>query len=128
MTPWIIAVLVLFFVQTVLPSAARAASGEAAQLRYLRGNRDKRPEPTVMAARMERALRNMFEALPAFLALALLAEIKGVTGGLALTGAMVFFAARVAYVPAYGSGIVLLRSGVWSIGLIGLIMMLIGVL
>jgi len=128
MTGWILAVLALFFEQSLLPSMARAASGAPAQLRFLRGPRDERPEPTVMAGRMERALRNMFEALPVFLALALLAELRGVTEGWALTGAATFFAARLAYVPAYASGIVLLRSGVWALGHAGLVMMIIGIL
>ncbi|GGD36513.1 membrane protein [Sinisalibacter lacisalsi] len=127
MTGWILAVLALFFLQTLLPSMARAASGAPEQLRFLRGPRDERPAPTVMAGRMERALRNMFEALPIFIALALLAEVKGITGGWALTGAAVFFAARLAYVPAYGSGIVLLRSAVWAVGHAGLVMMIVGV-
>jgi uncharacterized MAPEG superfamily protein len=128
MTGWILAVLALFFVQTLLPSMARAANGAPEQLRFLRGNRDDRPAAPVMAARMERALRNMFEALPVFLALALLAEVHGITEGWALTGAALFFAARLAYVPAYGTGIVLLRSAVWAVGHAGLVMMIFGVL
>lgn len=127
MTGWILAVLALFFVQTLLPSMARAANGSPEQLRFLRGPRDDRPAPTLMAGRMERALRNMFEALPIFLALALLAEARGITEGWALTGAGVFFTARLAYVPAYASGIVLLRSGVWAVGHAGLVMMIVGV-
>jgi uncharacterized MAPEG superfamily protein len=128
MTGWILAVLALFFVQTLLPSMARAANGAPEQLRFLRGPRDERPESTLMVGRMERALRNMFEALPIFLALALLAEVRGIAEGWALTGAAVFFVARLAYVPAYGSGIVLLRSGVWAVGHAGLVTMIVGVL
>ena len=81
-----------------------------------------------MAGRMERALRNMFEALPVFLALALLAEARGITEGWALTGAAVFFAARLAYVPAYGTGIVWIRSTTWAVGHAGLGMMIYGIL
>lgn len=128
MTGWILAVLGLFVVQTFLPSAMRARSGEADQIAYLRSNRDARPPAPVMAARMERALRNLMEALPVFLPLALLAEIKGIEDGWALTGAAVFFFARLAYVPAYGSGIPLLRSAVWTVGHAGLVMMVAGIL
>lgn len=127
MTPWILAVLALFFLQTLLPSMARAASGDPEQRDFLRGNRDEEPPHTVMSGRMAHALRNMFEALPVFLPLALLAEIHG-PDGWSLWGAAIFFFARLAYVPAYGSGIVMLRSGVWTVGLAGLIMMVIGVL
>ena len=128
MTTWILAVLALFFVQTYLPAMARAASGDPVQLKFLKGTRDDRPDPTLIAGRMERALRNMFEALPVFLALALLTEVKGIAEGWTHTGAAVFFIARVAYVPAYGSGIVLLRSGVWSVAVAGLVMMIVGLL
>ena len=128
MTGWILAVLGLFVLQTFLPSAMRARSGEADQIAYLRSNRDARPAAPVMAGRMERALRNLMEALPVFLPLALLAEIKGIEGGWALTGAAVFFFARLAYVPAYASGIPLLRSAVWTVGHAGLVMMVVGIL
>lgn len=128
MTPWILAVLALFFVQTLLPSIARGASGAPDQTEFLRGNRDVEPPHTVYSGRMAHALRNMFEALPVFLPLALLAEMRGIEDGWALTGAMVFFFARLVYVPAYGSGIVLARSAAWTVGLAGLVMMLIGIL
>lgn len=126
MTPWIIAVLALFVLQTLLPSMARGASGDPAQRAFLRGNRDVQPPHTVMSARLAHALQNMFEALPVFLPLALLAELKGIEDGWALVGAMVFFAARVAYVPAYASGVVLLRSAIWAVGHAGLVMLAVG--
>ncbi len=128
MTGWILAVLGLFVVQTLLPNIARAASGDAAQRAWLGGNRDGAPPPhTLMSGRMERALHNMFEALVVFLPLALLAVVTQ-TGGWATTGAAVFCLARVAYVPAYGSGIAPLRSLVWTIGHIGLGLMVYGLL
>lgn len=128
MTQWILATLALFFLQTLLPSMARAASGDPAQHAYLRGNRDAEPPHTVMSGRMAHALRNMFEALPVFLPLALLAEMKGIETGWAFWGAALFFVARLAYVPAYGSGIAPLRSALWSAGHAGLVMMVVGVL
>lgn len=128
MTIWILAVLALFVLQTFLPSMARAASGEPEQLAYLRGNRDAEPPHTTYSARMAHALRNMFEALPVFLPLAVLAVATGNTGGWTNTGAMVFFLARLVYVPAYASGIVPLRSATWAIGHAGLVMMAIGIL
>lgn len=128
MLGWILAVLALFVVQTFLPNAARGASRDPDQRAYLRGNRDVAPPAPAMAARMERALANMFEALPVFLPLAVLAIVLERTGGWANIGAAVFFFARVAYVPAYGSGIVPLRSAVWTVGHIGLGMMVWGLL
>nr|WP_281842887.1 MAPEG family protein [Sinisalibacter aestuarii] len=120
--------MALFVLQTLLPSIARGASKQPEQLAYLRSNRDEEPPHTVMSARMAHALRNMFEALPVFLPLALLAEMKGIESGWALTGAMVFFFARLVYVPAYGSGIALLRSATWAVSFAGLVMMVVGLL
>lgn len=128
MIGWILAVLALFFVQTLLGNIARAASGSAEQKAYLRGNRDTAPPDTVMSGRMERALANMFEALPVFLPLAVLAVATEPAGGWANIGAAVFFFARVAYIPAYGSGIVPLRSLAWAVGHVGLVMMVVGLL
>lgn len=128
MTGWILAVLALFFVQTLLPSMARAQTKAPEQLRFLRGNRDERPASPLMTGRMERALSNMFEALPVFLPLALLAVIQGVTGGWMMTGAATFFVARLLYVPAYGTGVAWLRSAVWTVGHAGLVMMVVGLL
>jgi len=126
MTGWILATLALFFVQALLPSMMRARSGLPEQRAFLRGNRDEVPPPPVMAARMEHAQKNMFEALPIFLTLALLAMIDGTPNGWSLWGAAIFFFGRLAYVPAYGSGNPPLRSAVWSVGHIGLILMVVG--
>lgn len=126
MTGWILATLALFFIQALLPSIMRARSGLPEQRAFLKGNRDEAPTPPVMAARMERAQKNMFEAMPIFLALALMAEIHGTPSGWSFWGAAVFFFARVAYVPAYGSGNPPLRSAVWAVGHLGLILMIVG--
>lgn len=128
MTGWILALIALFVVQTFLPSMGRAATRAPEQLRFLRGNRDDKPAAPVMAGRFERALTNLFEALPVFLPLALLAEIRGIESGWALTGAAVFVIARIFYVPAYASGIPWLRSAVWTVGHAGLVMMVVGIL
>ncbi len=128
MIGWILAVLALFFVQTLLPNVARAISGEPAQRAWLKGNRDEEPPHTVMSGRMQRALVNMFEALPVFLPLAVLAVALERTGGWVGIGAAMFFFARLAYVPAYASGIVPLRSLAWAVGHAGLGMMVAGLL
>ena len=128
MIGWILAVLALFVVQTLLPNAARAASRDPLQVAWLKGNRDDPPPATPMAARMERALVNMFEALVVFLPLAVLAVALDRAGGWVAIGAAVFFVARVVYVPAYASGHARLRSLVWGIGHAGLGMMVAGLL
>ena len=119
LTTIIILVLALYMVQLFLQETSRYAF----DLRGIVGNRDHPPEMSVVAARLDRAKNNMLEALPLFLALALLALVKGRDTGEVAHAALVFLVARVAYVPAYVSGIPVLRSFVWLVGVAGLVMM-----
>ncbi len=128
---WILAVLALLFFQTLLPPAIRyAANGRrlAEVAAAALGPRD-RPLPMPVAGeRAQRALANLFEGLPIFLTLALLSLILDAASGLASVGAAVFFIARVAYVPCYVFGIAGVRSAVWAVGVVGLLMMAVAVL
>jgi len=112
---WIISILILYFVQVVTAPTMRYTAGGRKTIWIAMGNRDKSPEMSPLAARFDRALKNLQEALFLFLPLALLAEMQGATP-LAIQGATVFVMARIAYVPAYISGIPGLRSAVWGIG------------
>ncbi len=123
---WILAALLIFFVQTMLAPISQYLFNKKSHVITALGPRDTPPEMPVLGGRFERALRNMMEALPIFLTLALLAEMKGAEGGITETGAMIFVIARVLYVPAYVSGILGVRSVVWTIGAAGLVAMLIG--
>ena len=71
------------------------------------GNRDERPEMSVIAARLDRAKNNMMEALPLFLGLAL---VKEGDHSKVVTAATWFLVARTVYVPVYAAGIPVLRS------------------
>ena len=125
----ILLVLALFVLQTFLPNRfrERPAAGGTSRLADSLGPRDDWRPLTGMGGRAERALANMKEALPVFLALALLNLFLG-TGDLATAGATVFLVARVLYVPAYLAGIVGLRSLVWFASLVGLILMVVPIL
>lgn len=124
----ILAALLLYVVQTYLPPAfmSRAMGPEMRQ--HAGGPRDEPLPLTVNAGRAKRALGNMNEAMVVFLPLALLAVHLGLNSGLAWWGGLVFLLARVAYVPAYITAIGLTRSLVWTIGHIGLGMMVAAVL
>lgn len=126
----ILLVLALFVIQTLLPGRFRepAAPGQPGKLAENIGNRDQMRPLTVVGQRAARALINMHEALPVFLALALLNMIAGSAAAMATTGALVFLVARVIYVPLYLLGVPGLRSFVWVISWVGLIMMLIPLL
>ena len=80
------------------------------------GNRDNLPEESVVAARLDRDKNNVLEAFPIFLALALLALVKGSDMSKVVHAASIFLIARIAYVPAYVSVVTTLQSLVWSGG------------
>lgn len=119
LTTMILLVLALYLVQLLLQEMSRFRFDIWAVV----GNRDAPPEITTIAARLDRAKNNMLEALPLFLALALLALVKGADPSQALQGAAIFLVARIIYVPAYVSGIPMLRSLVWLVANAGLIVM-----
>jgi uncharacterized MAPEG superfamily protein len=83
---------------------------------------------TVVGQRAKRALENMHEALPVFLALALLNMITGTAGASAITGATVFLIARILYVGVYIAGIAVVRTLLWVVSWVGVVMMLVPLL
>lgn len=88
----------------------------------LAGNRDGLAPFTGWAGRAQRAHRNMLENLLLFAALVLAAALSQRTNATTLLGAQIFFWARVAYAVVYVVGIPWLRTGVWTVSVIGLIM------
>jgi uncharacterized MAPEG superfamily protein len=88
------------------------------------GPQDETREQSVAAARIQRALRNYLETFPAFIALALVLAVTETGNGTSALGAAVYFWARIAYIPAYASGVPLVRSVAWFASLAGLAMML----
>ena len=119
LTTIILLVLALYLVHLFLQETSRFRF----DIRAIVGNRDHPPEMSIVAARLDRAKNNMLEALPLFLTLALLALVKGDATAQAAQGATIFLVARVVYVPAYVSGIPMLRSLVWLAANAGLVMM-----
>lgn len=119
LTTIILLVLALYMLQIFLQETSRFGF----DLWGIVGNRDELPEMSVVAGRLDRAKSNMLEALPILLSLALLALIKGGDTSEAAHAALIFLIARVVYVPAYVSGVPALRSLVWLVGVVGLVMM-----
>jgi len=87
------------------------------------GPRDDPPPLGVMAGRGQRAFHNFKETYPIFIALALGLAVTGRSGGVAATGAWIWLAARVVYLPLYLSGIPYLRSLAFGVAAVGLVMM-----
>ena len=92
---------------------------------YLAGPRDEgRTSRSVVAGRLSRALRNLLETYPAFIALALALVVTGKAGGMAATGAWIWLIARAAYVVLYAAGVPVLRTVAWLVSIAGLVLML----
>jgi uncharacterized MAPEG superfamily protein len=122
----VLLVLALFVVQTILPGRFRepAAPGGPNKAAEVLGTRDDLRPLTVLGQRALRALANMQEAMPVFLALALMNMIVAPMAALAVTGAWIFLAARVAYVVVYVAGVPVVRTLLWVVSWVGLVMML----
>lgn len=87
------------------------------------GPRDNLPAfQSKYAQRLQRANDNFKETLPYALALLLLVQILGVANETSAIGAWTYLGARTAYIPIYCSGIPLVRSAVWIVSIIGLIL------
>ena len=88
----VLLVLALFVLQTLLPGRFRepAPDGAKGKITENLGNRDHVRPLTVVGERATRALANMHEALPVFIALALLNMIVGTVASTAITGATIF--------------------------------------
>ena len=115
--------VILLLVQLVLQTIAGVSE---LGLGYAVSARDEgRQVKGVYAARITRAFYNLLETFVVFVALALALAISGKAGGLGATGAWVWFWARVVYVPAYAIGIPFVRTLVWTVSAIGLVLMLI---
>ena len=111
--------VLLGFVQLAWAAiAARRQQG----LKWARGPRDEERPVTGVAARLDRAFRNYMETFPLF-AVAMIADLTAEkTGFLTWWGALLFVGARIVYVPLYAAGTPGIRSLVWFVSVIGLLM------
>ena len=83
-------------------------------------SRDENSETSIYEDRANRGLKNLFETYPIFIGLVLLSITKDVDNE---SLALFWLIARVIYVPVYILGIDYLRTGVWALSLISLILM-----
>ena len=112
----------LGLVQIVL--AAHAASRQRGYL-WTAGSRDEPVPPlTGLAGRLERALRNFLETFPLFAAAILIAHAADKHGRLTQWGAQLYLWGRIAYLLSYAAGIFLLRSVLWNVATLGIVMIL----
>lgn len=86
--------------------------------------RDDYIAPTGMAARAERALRNFVETYPVFVALVLAVEFLSASNWFSIIGAHLYFWARVLFLPAYLVGTPYVRTFIWKLSALGLVLMM----
>lgn len=115
--------LVLAIVQILAAGAARTAELGA---KWNAGPRDgAAPPPGKLAGRLIRAQANLFETLPLFIGAVLIAHVAGANGPMTVLGAQLYFFGRLVYVPLYAFGVPYLRSAVWGVAALGLILILV---
>ena len=88
------------------------------------GSRDSLKDDTVLIKRAKRANQNMIEALVLFTPLVLVAAQTNNLNATTALGATLFFWGRAAFAPLYWMGVAWLRTIVWFVSVIGLLMIL----
>ncbi len=91
---------------------------------YTMGPRDEKIEATGLAGRMERAQRNFQESFPLFAVVVLLAHISNMSNVFTVMGAHLYFWCRLLYLPAYGFAIPYMRTILWQLSMIGIVLIM----
>jgi len=103
----------------------QATVGVRAQgLTPMAGPRDNLPEPKPFQARTKRVVDNHREGLTMFAPLVLAAALAHVSNHWTALGAQLFFYSRVAHAGLYLAGAPMIRPLVWTVGLVGTLMVL----
>jgi uncharacterized MAPEG superfamily protein len=90
---------------------------------YAASARDENQPGGELLGRAERALRNFHETWPVYIVLMLIGHLALPGDPLMFWGAIVWGVARIIYLPLYLFGVFMIRSLVWNVSLIGLLMM-----
>jgi uncharacterized MAPEG superfamily protein len=118
--------IVLGLVQIVL--ASHAASLQRGYVWTASSRDEVVPQLTGVAGRLERALHNFVETFPLFAAAVLTAHVAGTQSWMTEWGVQLYFWARVAYVAFYAAGVFLVRSLVWNVATLGIILVLVSLI
>ena len=116
--------VVLGLVQII--AASHAASLQRGY-RWTASSKDQKVEPLrVVDGRLNRALRNYFlETFPLFAAVVLAAQLTGTHNALTEWGVGLYFWGRVVYVALYAAGVPLIRSLVWNVATVGIMLLIV---
>ncbi|KAB1076198.1 MAPEG family protein [Methylobacterium planeticum] len=104
---------------------AASASGlqQRGGLQWAASNRDgPSPNVTGAAARLEKASKNFLETFPIFAALVLACVASGRHNTAVVIGAYLYFFGRLVYLPVYGFGVPRIRTLVWGVSIVGILL------
>ena len=104
--------------------AAFAARAHQKDMTWAAGPRDEPMPLGGVAGRLDRAFKNFMETFPFFVAAVLAAYLAGKLGTLTLWGSGLYVMSRALYVPVYAAGVSGLRTLIWFVGVIGIVMIL----
>jgi uncharacterized MAPEG superfamily protein len=82
------------------------------------------PPPDPIVGRLARAQANFFETFPIMAAAILIITLASLETRWTAIGAIIWLAARLAYLPLYAMGVPVVRTIVWAVGLLGILMVL----
>jgi uncharacterized MAPEG superfamily protein len=119
----LVAAVIIGLVQIVW--AATAGSGGERNFAWLLGPRDDARPVGVVAARLDRALKNFLETFPLFAAALIACAMAGKLGTYTLWGSALYVIGRALYVPLYASGVALVRTLVWTVSIVGVVMVIV---
>ncbi|WP_457581572.1 MAPEG family protein [Ensifer canadensis] len=126
---WVLGWSVVLLIAHILVQALSFDLSGDLSIKYLLGPRDEqRVSKSIVAGRLLRSLHNMLETYPAFVALALALGVTGKTGGLGALGAVTWLIARMVYTALYVAGVPVLRTIVWFVSIIALLLMVVRLL
>jgi uncharacterized MAPEG superfamily protein len=104
------------------------ASHSASRQRGYRWSASARDEPqaplTGIAGRLARALANFGETFPLFVAAVVMTQLVNVHDWRTVWGSALYLGARIFYLPLYAAGVVLVRSLVWNIAIVGIALLI----
>jgi uncharacterized MAPEG superfamily protein len=82
------------------------------------------PEPNPVSGRLMRAQANFEETFPIAIVALLGVVVAGKTSSTTELGGWIWLGARIAYLPLYWAGIPVIRTIVWTISMIGLVLVI----
>ncbi len=103
--------------------AARTGNSQRG-LKWNVGARDEPPPPvSAVAGRLERAFRNFMETFPLFAVAVILCALTARHGWATVWGAQIYLAGRIVYLPLYGLGVPGVRTLVWLVATLAIILL-----